>query len=351
MRRRIDELGPNASSYLFVILGTGLFLLHQEAARWIHATPPQLPIVGPLWAPFAIPPEIFIYGLVYGALNALPAMALVLIYRMNRIVNFAQGELGAFAAIFAAELIIFLHWNYWLAVLVALSAAAVSGALVELVVVRTFFNSPRLILTVATIGVAQILAALQLITPFLFEAHVNPISHIFPAPFQFNYRMGVMNFDGGSVSAIIVAPLVGLGLWFFLRTMLGSAIRAAGEDAQRARALGVPAKKLSTLVWSGAAVVSAVASMLNAHVTGFAFGNLPGPGFFMRSLAPATVGRFDSLRLTFLAALALGMVEQGVYFETTKDGPVEVVLFVIIMVISLVQVRVGNRYVYYEGDR
>src|SRR5881396_1364792 len=85
-----------------------------------------------------VPSGIFLQGVILGMLNGLLAVGLVLIYRTNRIINFAQGELGAFAATLAAELIQRFNWPYVPAVIVSLLAAVVMSAAVEFLVIRRF---------------------------------------------------------------------------------------------------------------------------------------------------------------------------------------------------------------------
>src|SRR5438128_11129967 len=84
----------------------------------------------------AVPNGLYLQGLVVGLLYALIAIGLVLIYRTNRIINFAQGELGAFAAVLAAELFSVYHVPYVVAVLAGLLAAVVSSLIVEFGIIR-----------------------------------------------------------------------------------------------------------------------------------------------------------------------------------------------------------------------
>src|SRR5687768_18316414 len=93
------------------------------------------------------PNGIFLQGIVLGALNGLLAMGLVLIYRTNRIINFAQGALGAFAATLAGWLVTVHGVPFYFAVLVGLVAAIFSSAFVEWAIIRRFAKAPRLILT------------------------------------------------------------------------------------------------------------------------------------------------------------------------------------------------------------
>ena len=109
-----------------------------------------------------------------GALNGLLAMGLVLVYRTNRIINFAQGGLGAVAATMAAQLYQRYNVPFFLSLVArAHHRRAVRASLIEVRVIRRFSKAPRLILTVATIGVAQILGFLELIPESLNEGDAS----------------------------------------------------------------------------------------------------------------------------------------------------------------------------------
>src|SRR3954452_8425291 len=82
------------------------------------------------------PPGVFFQGVLLGLLYAMVAFGLILIYRANRIINFAQTEMGAVAAVLAVLLIKVHHWPYFLVFLVAMGVAIVSGFTVEIAVIR-----------------------------------------------------------------------------------------------------------------------------------------------------------------------------------------------------------------------
>src|SRR5919198_3322017 len=130
-------------------------------ARRLHAT---VAAVERQWAPIAVflsivavwlagdhllprglPLGEVVLGLVHGSLYALIAMGLVLVFRANRIINFAQAELGSAAAVLAIVLVIQVGVNYFLAMAIGLIGAVLTGFIVDLAVIRTFRNSPRLI--------------------------------------------------------------------------------------------------------------------------------------------------------------------------------------------------------------
>src|SRR3954447_9955813 len=97
--------------------------------------------------------------------NALLAVGLVLIYMSNRVVNFAHGEIGAFAVALMLTFTQVLHWNYWLALLASLAGTALLGAVIERTVSQSVFPSPRLIVLIATVGIAQVVTVGRLILP------------------------------------------------------------------------------------------------------------------------------------------------------------------------------------------
>ena len=92
-----------------------------------------------------------------GCSPSLVALGLALIYRANRILNFAQGDLGTVPTTLAVGLIAVSGVPYLVGLVLGLLAAIVLGVVVELAIIRRFTRSPRLLLTVATIGLSQLL--------------------------------------------------------------------------------------------------------------------------------------------------------------------------------------------------
>jgi len=319
--RRFDAFltDPDARFGMMVMAGTGAFLI----------------FVGYL---YPAPPAILFLGAVLGSLSALTAMGIVLIYRANRIINFAQGDLGALAGVLAVSLIGGPRWGFYSSVLVGLAAALAMGAFVEVAFVRRFARAPRLILTVATIGIAQLLAAGQLGVPTLFGFDLAPQD--FPTPLDFTFEWDPVIFRGNHLLAVIVVPIAAFALGAFFRyTRTGMAVRASAESSDRALLLGIPVKRIGTLVWVLAAGLSALAAILRAPIVGISIGSVLGPGLLLRALAAAVIGRMENLWVTFAAAVGLGMVEQAVVWHTGRTLIADAVLFFVIMGALLLQRR------------
>jgi branched-chain amino acid transport system permease protein len=293
-----------------------------------------------LLLPRGLPNSIVLLGLEIGGLNALAAGAIVLVYRANRVVNFAQGDLGAFAASLAFMLMLTLHWSWFAAVPVALLAATAVGALVEFGIIRRFFDSPRLIMTVATIGIAQVLVALRLGLPGFFpRIGANPGS--FPSPFsRAAFHLDVLSYTWDDVLIIVAVPLVTLFLLTYLRgTWAGLGTRVAAENADRSRLLGIRIRRLSTIVWAIAGFLSGLTALLAAPTQGFSLGTVSGSSLLIRALAPAAVGGFESLPVTLIAALALGVVEQAFFWNFSRGGPLVTLLLGVLLVALLIRAR------------
>src|SRR3954451_17696917 len=289
--------------------------------------------------PSGLPFGVILLGLVLGGLYGLTAMGLVLIYRSSRIINFAQVEIGGLAAVVAQVMVRGWNQSYFLAVPIGIAVALGTGALIDLIVVRRFFNAPRLILTVATIGLLQILGAAEIQIPTLVSGNLKAIGK-FRTPFQTHFTVGPIVFTGDHVVVMIAVPLLLLGLtWFFSRSDIGIAVRAAADSNERALLLGIPVRRLSMITWVLAAGLSGVASMLAAPLLLTDLGVLGGPVVLLAPLTATVLARMESLPVAVVAGLAIGVFQQAVFWNFPRSSTVDVALFVIILGALLLQRR------------
>ena len=285
-------------------------------------------------AAWHVPAGVLVQGAIVGSLTSLVALGLALVWRANRIINFAAGDLGSVPATLAVLLMIStVALNWWLALVVGLATALLVGAAVEILLVRRFANSPRLILSVATIGIAQVLAAAALLLPRYFALTGAAV----PPPFHVHVTISPIVFGGTDIVAVVVVPLVLAGLAYFLRRSdVGIAIRAGAERADRAASLGIPVRRLHTVVWVLATVLAFLAVFLRAGIVGLPIGQVLGPAILLRALAAAVIGRMERLPTVVGAAITLGIVEQAVVWHWHEAAYVDPVLFVVVVVGLLV---------------
>jgi len=289
--------------------------------------------------PHGAPLGIIVQGAVLGAIDALVTLAIVLVYRANRVINFAAADIGAVAAVLAIELHIKTNMNYFLAIAVGLVTAAVIGGIVEFFILRRFARAPRLIVAVATIGIAQILNGASIIIPIKWSS--GPNNGTFTTPFNVHFTIWPVRFDGDYVVALIVVPVVLLGLvWFFRYTSYGVAIRASADNGDRAMLLGVPVRRLSTVVWTMTGVLSALAALLRTPILGFAsFSSVSssGPELLLFTLTAAVIAGMTNMPTAVIATVLLGVADRLGAWTFRNAGPVDLMLLVIIVVALFVR--------------
>jgi len=313
-----------------------------SARRAIAPLTPGLVLVLVQLVFFGVPFGAWIRGVVIGLLTALLAVGMALVYRANRVLNFAQADLGFIPAALSVGIIVFSGLPYLLGLAAGLGASIVLGALVELVIVRRFARSPRLVLTVATIGITQLLAVFAILIPRLWDE--NAASQRIPPPFDWKLTIGSFILNANDFIAMIVAPLAMLVVVLFLaRTRVGTAVRAAAERSERASLLGIPVGGLSTVVWMLAAFLSFLALFLRAGILGVPLGNALSISTLVQALAALVIGRLRNLGTIAVAAVAVGILEYGVAWNA--ESPLLVAPFVgaAVMAALLMQRRGSTR--------
>jgi len=198
-------------------------------------------------------------GLANGAIYALMALAVVMIYQAIDHLNFAQGEMATFSAFIAWQLI---AWDqpYWLAFAVAVIVSFVGGIVIERILFRPIHNAPILSQLVAFIALFSILNST--------DGEIwNFTIKTFPTPFGreplFGSRL-ISTHEAGMIGVTVV--ILGLLYLFFRGSRLGLAMRAAAANPDSARLVGIRVGWMIALGWGMSSAIGAVAGMLIAPV-------------------------------------------------------------------------------------
>ena len=283
-----------------------------------------------------------IRGLVLGMLTALLALGLALVYRANRVLNFAQADLGSVPTSFVVALVVFSHWPYPLGFAIGLIIAIVLGGLVELIFVRRFKNASRLVLTVATLGISQLLAVLGILVPRWWGR--NAASERLPQAIPWKLDIGVVRLLGNDFVALAVAPIAMVLVAVFLnRTRTGVAVRAAAERGDRANMLGIPVARLSTVVWALAAALSFIALYLRAGILGVPIGSAFDVTNLLFAMAALVIGRLQNLKTIALAGVSIGFVDYWVTWHASSPLLVVPMVSVAVLTALLLQRRSDSR--------
>ncbi len=262
---------------------------------------------------FPMPGWAWVQGVVLGLLGSLMAVGLGLVYRLNRVVNFAQGDLGSAPAVLAFGLIALSGVNYFLGLLTGVAATVVLAVIVEIVVVRRFARAPRLVLTVVTIGLAQTLIVVALLIPNIWgQTPIGTASAHFP--WHLSWGQGAFTADDLVGAVVSVLVLAGVALWSRL-TDVGTATRAAGDRRDRAAMLGIPVNRLQTVTWVVAGVLSFLSVFLKATIVGLPLDPAFGLTALVSALGALALGGFTDLPAVALSAVAIGTLVQGVNYD------------------------------------
>jgi len=276
-------------------------------------------------------------GLAKGAVFAAVALALVLIWRSTRIVNFAQGGMAMISA-FVALKVIDGTGSYWLGFLAGLAAGFALGAVLERVLIRWVEDAPPLNAVIVTLG---LLILLQAVAGMLFGLNPRP----FPtAVSEKSLSVGATNLLSRFDLFIIVAVLlvmVALAV-LFTRTPVGLRMRASAFAPEVSRLVGVRVGRMLTLGWALAAVVGALAAML--VVAGNASGGLSPNALdvvFVSGFTAAIVGGLDSPVGAVIGGLVVGLV---LSYAVGYLDPQATPLAAFVMLIGVLLVRPGGLF-------
>ena len=359
---------------------------------WLRAVAPAVAVVAAQLVLFPVGLGTWLQGLVIGMLNGLVVLGMMLVYRANRVINLAQASMGtlpaalgigvflfgapsaavagwlgivagvvvgfaaallarqnrirsaligAVAAVMAAALVTVMgHAGYLGALVIGLVAAVVIGLGVDLAVVRRFRSSPRLVLTVATIGLAQFFAVGSLLMARLWgRPQLVERNKPFRAPGDLQFEIGTTVFRVDEVLAVGVALVcVAVVSLVLARTSVGIAVRAAAERGDRAAMLGVPVARLEAGVWVTASVLAFLGTFLQAGVLSLEITTGVGLRAMVAALAAMALAGFGSLPAAVMTAVAIGILSvasgpAGGNSITTTD----IVLAVVVVIGLLVR--------------
>jgi ABC-type branched-subunit amino acid transport system ATPase component/branched-subunit amino acid ABC-type transport system permease component len=285
-------------------------------------------------AGFHIAGDMLVLGLVTGMTYGILAAGLVLVYRSSRIINFAYGDIGAFGAALLGVATTKWGVTYWLAFVIALGAAGAIGAASEVVVIRRLKAAPLVVTVIATLGLGQVISIVSSIVDNGIGAGTS-----YPQPSGFpKFSVGALLMTPAYTAMLILSPVIVVALAVFLhRGRLGVAMRASAANPDAARMSGMLPGRLAAMTWGLAGTVAAFTAILVLPTRGFSGGEFLGPGLLLRALVCAVVARMVSLPIALMAGVGLGVVEQLLLANYPSGGQVEMVIFVIIVVVLLVQ--------------
>lgn len=243
-------------------------------------------------------------GLAVGCIYSLVAVGFSMIFRAMGLVNFAQGDMMMVGAFFGySALVAVPGLPFPLVLLAAMIGAAALGVVVERIAFRPAVKrkADAIYLVLLTLGVGMVLSnGARLIWGADPVVYPTPLTHEvimlagYPLPAVYLY-------------ILVAMPVLLLALhFFFTRTWLGLAMRAAADDAETAATFGVRAGITSSSAFAIAAAVGAVAGVLFAPITyvSFDMGTIG-----VKAFAAAMIGTLGSIPGAVVGGLIIGLGE------------------------------------------
>ena len=272
--------------------------------------------------------QLALNGLAVGCIYGLVALGFVLIYKATELVNFAQGDLLMLGAFVCYMFVVWYGVGYWTAFALAVVIVALFGAVLDATVLRRVIGQPQFAVVMLTIGLGSM---------FRSFASLTWGSEIYTLPTPWSAR--TTRLGGVTVSHEYVAIIVGTVLLcallyaFFTYSRVGVAMQAASQNQLAAYYMGIPVKRMFSLIWAISAGVAAIAGVLLAPVSLIDI-NL---GFIgLKAFAAAVLGGFGQAGGAMVGGLLLGLVETIAAFYVSSAYK-DIVAYSLLILILLVR--------------
>lgn len=244
-----------------------------------------------------------INGLCQGAIYALMAIGYSVVVGVVGMVTFTHGEvimIGAFASFYAFEI---LGNNLLIGAAAAFAASWLIGMFVYKVCYERFFNAPRHISLLCTIGVSILIKNLAQI---LFGPNQKPMLNVVRNSI---YSIGYVNVSAVQMVIIVVVVLLaGLLSFFFNRTRWGIALRAVSQDKNAAYLVGINVRRTAMIGSCLGCGLGGIAGMLLSIYYQTLNATMGGP-LGMKAFSSSVLGGLTDTRYSAIGGLCIGIIE------------------------------------------
>ena len=276
--------------------------------------------------------QYLLVGLTVGSIYSLVAVGIVLIYKSSGVFNFAQGEFLLISAYLCWTFMVPLQLPVWVAFLITFLCAALMGLMVERFCLRPMIGQPILAMIMVTLALTVFLRGGVLLGwGGYFEAYptifsIEPIAY------------GGIVVTQEYLWAFVASMLIIVALVLFTKfTKAGLRMRAAAEDQQVARSMGVSVKTVFAMSWAIAGVVAVVGGFFLGNITGISL-HLSALG--MKALPVVLLGGLESIPGAVVAGLIVGILEAmaaGYIDPLVGGGFAETLPFIVLIIVIIIR--------------
>jgi branched-chain amino acid transport system permease protein len=278
--------------------------------------------------------QIAVGGLLLGALYALLACGLNLIFGVMRVINVAHGEflmLGAFGAFILFSLF---GLNPLLSLLIVAPSAFFVGYIIHRILIERLVGGPELSSLLATYGLSILVMNLGLA---FFKSDFRSVPVL-----QGSFKIGELAFSKPRLIAAGVSILITGGVYYFLeKSKRGKAIRAVSQHSEIAQICGIDVTQIRMLTFGMALAMAASAGVLISMI--FSFSPEVGAEFILKSFAIIIIGGMGSFVGAFLGGLILGLGESFTALFLSGQWAEGVAYFLLVLVLLIKPQGLGGK--------
>jgi branched-chain amino acid transport system permease protein len=267
-------------------------------------------------------------GLINGSFYAMLSLGLAVIFGLLNIINFTHGAqymLGAFCAWFLLS-----KWElgYWWALLIVPPAVALTGIVVERLMLRHLYKLDHLYGLLLTFGLALVIQGL-----FRNEFGSSGLPYAMPAQLSGGHHLGFMYLPTYRAWVIAASLTVCLVTWYVIeRTKLGALLRAATENAALTQAFGINVPRMITLTYGFGVGLAGLAGVLAAPI--YQVSPQMGADLIIVVFAVVVIGGMGSIMGSIVTGFGLGVIEglTKVFYPEASNTVIFIIMAIVLMV-------------------
>lgn len=275
------------------------------------------------------PATLIVAGLANGSIYSLVALALVLIYKTQDVINFAQGEILMTGGFVGYAVLQYTHAPYPLALLAAVVAGGVLGLAIERTALRRVAEQHHITLAMVTVGFSVLIKGLARV-PFGSDIYTFP-SALGNVP----VAIAGAQMSPQSLITIALALVVALLLFLFFRlTTAGKQMQATQQNLTGARIVGINPGRVYATTWALASAIGALTGVLAAPLA-LLYPDM-GNDFLLKGFAAAVLGGLESVPGAIIGGFIVGIIEMlfGGYISTAIQ---QISSFIVIIAVLLIR--------------
>lgn len=283
--------------------------------------------------------QLLLRSLETGGIYALATLGIIIVFRTNLLINFAQGTMGMFNTYVVTVILTATGCPLIIALLGGIISSIITGAIIDFVIIRNANKVASSGKEIITLGLIMVFLG---ITPMLFG--VDPLK--LPKFIE----SGEIRLGGASISynglLNIIIGLAIMGLLFYLlqKTKLGLAIRTTASNDQTARLMGVPTRVVTLFAWALAAVLGCIAGVMIAPSTSVTLGLMD--SVQINAFIACVLGGFQTFYGPVLGAYIIGIMKNMlVYYVSSIWGEQILYILIVIFIVFKPQGLVGKKIV------